>query len=213
MITETAYLYYLDALLEGNKAECKRIILEALNNGTPVKEIYSQIIQRSMYRIGKLWERNRACIGTEHLASQITNSMLGVIYSQTSPANKKELSAIITCVDNEYHAIGAQIISDYFETLGWKTYFLGANPPHKNIIKLIEEKKPALIGISNNFYMNFVKLLELIDKIKNIHPSQKIIIGGQAPGHCGCDDITKYEDVKYIESLDDLDAYLIANFE
>jgi MerR family transcriptional regulator, light-induced transcriptional regulator len=213
MVTETAYLHYLDALLEGNKGECKRIILELINHNTEIREIYSKIIQRSMYRIGKLWERNRACIGTEHLATQITHSMLGVIYSQISPVNKKGFSVLITCVDNEYHAIGAQIISDYFELQGWQTYFLGANPPHKNIIKMVEEKKPVLLGISNNFYMNVVKLLELIDNIKNIYPDQKIIIGGQAPCNCGCDEITKYKDVKYIDSFDELDAYLIANFE
>ena len=117
-------------------------------------------------------------------------------------------TALISCVDKEFHEIGARMAADVFELNGWDTYFLGASMPTREIIKFIETKKPDLVGLSFNFYMNLMRLLEVIDHIKKHYPNQKIIVGGQGVNREKENLLNKYPDIKYFSSVKELDDYL-----
>ncbi|MDP3444121.1 MAG: B12-binding domain-containing protein, partial [Ignavibacteria bacterium] len=70
MISEVIYLHYLNALLEGNKKECMQIVVNLIDHKISLKEIYVQLFQRSMYRIGTMWEKERCGIADEHIATK-----------------------------------------------------------------------------------------------------------------------------------------------
>ena len=72
MISETVYLHYLNALLDGDKKQCSQIVQKLINNNVGMKEIFMELFQRSMYRIGLLWEKERCTIADEHIATRIT---------------------------------------------------------------------------------------------------------------------------------------------
>lgn len=208
-ISESLYLHYLSGLLDGDKVTCKSIINKLLDEGVEAKDIYNSLIQKSMYRVGELWDKCRLTIAEEHVASEITRELVSLInLSQKKPGSVGK-SVIITCVQKELHEIGPRIISDYFELKGWKSTFIGTNIPHKELLKYIHQNKPDLVGISNNFYMNVTKLLELLDLIKSNIPEQKIIIGGQGPSNCHLEMISKYPEITFIKDLNELDNYLV----
>ncbi|MBZ0184347.1 MAG: cobalamin-dependent protein [Melioribacteraceae bacterium] len=208
MISEATYLHYLNALLDGNKAECTRIINTLLADDTDVKEIYTKLFQRSMYRIGHLWESNRSSIAEEHIATKITESLLNLVYPKIleTPRNGKKI--VITCVDKEFHEIGPRIVSDFFELNGWESIFLGANTPANEVLNIIKEKKPDLVGISNSFYINILRLVKLIELIKSELPEQEIIVGGQALANDTNDVLSKFEKVTYLSGIDKLDEFI-----
>ncbi|MGD8781891.1 MAG: cobalamin-dependent protein [Ignavibacteria bacterium] len=211
MISEAKYLHYLDSLLEGNKTGCIKIVNGLLEEDTPVIDIYNDIFQRSMYRVGRLWEKNRCTVAEEHSATQITKLCLDLVYTKISKTPKKSKTVLITCVDKEFHEIGPRMISDYFELNGWNSMFLGTNMPGKDVIEIINDKKPDVVGISNNFYMNFLRTLKLVDNIKENNPGQKIIIGGQALEKADINTLKKYNNVDVIKDLDDLQKYIFNN--
>ena len=72
MIPEAVYLHYLNALLDGDKKQCLQIVVNLLDQKVSLKEIYLQLFQRSMYRIGQMWENERCSIANEHIATKIT---------------------------------------------------------------------------------------------------------------------------------------------
>lgn len=118
MITDAIYYHYLSALLEGNKAECVKIIANLLEKNEDVKEIYTKLFQKSMYRVGYLWEHNRASVANEHRATKITESLLSLVYPKILDIEKVDKKVIITCIDKEFHELGARMVSDYFELMG-----------------------------------------------------------------------------------------------
>ena len=164
-----------------------------------------------MYRIGYLWDKCRISIADEHIASEITKEMVSLINLNTKIEENKDYTVVITCVQKEFHEIGPKIISNYFEFMGWRSVFIGTNVPNKEILNYLAKYKPDVLGISNNFYLNVTKLLELLDLIKTQFPEQKIIIGGQGPTNCQLQSISKYPDIDYIDTLDNLENY-IKNF-
>jgi len=207
MLKETDYIIYLDSLLKGDKRECIKTVNRLLDEGINVRQIYTKVIQRSMYRVGSLWEKNRLAIPNERIASDITCSIVDLIYPQIVK-KKNGMSILITCLDKEHHSIGARIISDYFEMNGWKSTFLGANVPCVEILTYIKKTKPHVVGISSNFYLNIARLIKLIEDIKSQNPLQEIIIGGQIFIHWDENIIKKYNNVKYISSMKMLEKYI-----
>ncbi len=211
MISEATYLHYLNALLDGEKAECTRIINTLLADNTDVKDIYTKLFQRSMYRIGHLWESNKSSIAEEHIATKITESLLNLVYPKImeTPRNGKKI--VMTCVDKEFHEIGPRIVSDFFELNGWESIFLGANTPANEVINIIKDKKPDLVGISNSFYINVLRLVKMIELIKNEFPQQELIVGGQALADDQNSVLSKFENVIYISGIDKLEEYIKQN--
>ncbi|MFZ6032219.1 MAG: cobalamin B12-binding domain-containing protein [Melioribacter sp.] len=208
MITEGIYFHYLNSLLEGDKAACKSIVEELLADGESIKEIYLGLFQRSMYRIGQMWERERCSIADEHIATKITEALVDWSIEASKCKNKKDKSVVIACIDKEYHELGAKMVAGYFEINGWNSTFLGSSTPLGEIIRLIGKKQPDVVGISINFYMNIPRLTKLVSMIKSDFPEQEIIVGGQALAGKDINNLTGYSDIKYIACLNQLDEYL-----
>ncbi len=213
MIPQSIYFHYLSALLDGNKYECISIVEKLLEDDVPIKSIYVDLIQRSMYRIGHLWERQRASVASEHLATKISDNILSMMYPEISSGPKCARTIVVTCADKEFHELGARIISDYIEFQGWNSYYLGACTPKEELAKIVVEKQPDLVGVSVNLYMNMPRMLKMIEEIHSYIPHQQFIIGGQAFTHEKIVKIEDLDNVTYIPSLDHLENFLSVNFD
>ena len=212
MISDCVYFHFLNSLLDGKRKECKKIITDLINNDIPPKDIYVELIQRSMYRVGQLWEGNKISIAKEHMASQISKQMLEIIQTRRNGFVSHGKKVMITCIEKEFHDIGAQMIANYLELKGHEVYFLGANMPANEILQSIEEVNPDIIGISSNFYINVIRLTKLIDEINLNFQGKDIIIGGQALLNYDPDILHKYHNVHYIPNINYLDDYLDGKF-
>jgi len=210
MISEAIYLHYLNSLLDGDKKQCVQIVTGLLNQNVPLKEIYLDLLQRAMYRIGQMWENKRCMIANEHMATKITESLIELSAEYFSGRNRIGKTALITCVDKEFHELGARMVAGFMEAMGWDIIFIGSNTPQNEIIELIKEKRPDIVGISNNFYINFSRLAKLVEGIKHEIPGQEIILGGQALAEGKSEFFSEYENVHYITCLNKLENYLKA---
>ncbi|MBV5326804.1 MAG: cobalamin-dependent protein, partial [Chlorobium sp.] len=113
-----------------------------------------ELFQKSMYRVGELWEINEISVAREHLATTITESMLSITYPHLFTGLQSAKKAIISCTANEYHQLGGKMVADIFELHGWDTHFLGVNTPINELLACIDEIKPDLIGLSLAVYFN-----------------------------------------------------------
>lgn len=210
MITEQVYNKYFSCLLAGNRAECSNIVKELLAGGIAIRDLYTELFQRSMYKIGELWEGNKISVATEHLATSITEGLFALIYPTLFSMAHTGRKAVIACVANEFHQLGAKMVADTFELNGWDSYFLGANTPADDLIRLIDEKKPDLVGLSSSIYSNMAVLSMTIEKIRTHYPQLDVLVGGQACRFHGADLVNQYSSVAYVPSLQELES-LIAN--
>lgn len=208
MIKEVQFLDYTNSLLQGDKERCAQIVEDLLSQKVDIKDIYVDLFQRSMYHVGKMWEQGRMSIADEHLGTEITKCLMNKYASKTVPTVKINKTVLVSCVDKEYHELGARMAADVFELNGWRTYFLGACTPTREILKFIEVKKPDVIGLSFNFYMNLLRLYEVIDHILKEFPNQQIIIGGQGLTSEKENILSKYHGIQIFSTIKELDCYL-----
>ena len=204
-IPETVYRDYLNALITGHRTTCLSIVQGLLDRHIDIYDLYVLLFQKSMYEVGEMWEMNRISVAVEHLATAITESLLSLVYPRIFAADHIGRKAVIACVANEYHQIGGKMVADIFELHGWDGYFLGANTPPDELIRLIDDKKPNLLGLSLAVYFNLDNLLRVVEMVRATFQDLPILVGGQAFRWGGADQILQYNQVAYLSSLRDLE--------
>jgi methanogenic corrinoid protein MtbC1 len=169
---------YLAFLLDKKKSEAKKYILDLIENGMDIKQIYIDVFQASQYELGRLWELNEITVAQEHYATAVTNSIMSIVSTYFSSENKNGLKVITTCVGSEQHAMGIRVVNDFLEMDGWETYYMGANVPTKSVLSAIEEVEPDILALSVTLTPHIKQLRELITEVKNHFPRLKILVGG-----------------------------------
>ncbi len=209
-ISENIYRLYLDALLEGDRAGCGRIVEDLLAQGIGIKSLYTDLFQRSLYKVGDLWESNRISVATEHLATAITEGMMGLVYPRLfkRERTKQDRKVVISCTPNELHQVGSKMVADMFELYGWDSRFLGADTPGADILAYVRETAPDLVGLSLSVYFNLPFLKTVIEGIRSAFTDIDIFLGGQAFRWGGIEAIKSYHGIVYIPTLDELEKRL-----
>lgn len=199
---------FYNNLLDGKKDNCRKIVDLVISEKTGIKDLYINLFQKSLYMLGKQWEKEKVSIAEEHMVSHIAENLLDYSFGKYKIPKKKKGSALVTCIDKEYHEIGAKMAAHIFELNGWNTVFLGASTPTREIISEIKLRIPDVVGLSFNYYMNLLRLKEVLDHIKKFFPNQKIIVGGQGLKSAKNKFAKEYKNVPYFESIELLDEYL-----
>jgi MerR family transcriptional regulator, light-induced transcriptional regulator len=208
LITEDLYQTYLGHLLAGRRNACAQIVQRLLDQDVEIRDLYSDLYRRSLYDVGTLWECNKVSLAVEHLATSITEGLLNLSYPKLFAAPRRNRRAVVACVVNEYHQLGAKMVADLMELHGWDTDFVGANTPHDVLIDFVAERKPHVLALSISIYDNLPDLLALLRKIRFALPGLEIWTGGQAFLHGGKDQVEAFPNVVCLDGLADLERRL-----
>lgn len=204
------YPDYLAALLAGDRLECRQTVRALLDSKMTVRALYTDLFQRSLYRVGELWEDNRITVADEHLATAVTESLMAETYPVLFGAKHVGHSAVVSCVANEFHQIGGKMVADTFEICGWNSYFLGANTPLADLLELIAEKKPDVVALSLTVYFGIGPLLDALAALGKAFPALPVWVGGQAFRWGACEQVCTRPGVTILGSLAEMETRIAA---
>jgi len=202
------YDNYLASLIRGNRGKCHEILLKRISSGDSILDIYTNFFQTSLYDIGELWQQNKVSVAVEHMATAITESLLGYIYPLILQNEKNGKIAVVSCCTEELHQVGARIVADYFEIIGWDAHFLGSNTPLNDLITFIDATNPDVIGLSISIYSNIQHLRTCLTELTLRFPETPVLLGGQAFRWGGRDIVSDFPNATIIDSLHELKKYL-----
>jgi methanogenic corrinoid protein MtbC1 len=208
MIEERFYQDFLKALLAGKRQSCRDMVQGLLDAHIELKTLFTDLFQRSMYEVGELWENNKITVANEHLATSITDSLMNLVYPALFAVDRCGKKAVISCSANEYHQVGGKMVADIFELNGWDGHFLGANLPHEDLARFIQDVEPDVVGLSLSIIGNLDHLKRGIEVVRTDYPNLDVLIGGQAFRWGGVDAIKRYPGTEYIPSLDALEKLI-----
>lgn len=164
-------------LTEGNIEDCVKIYQEYTKIFNPA-DFFDKILKQVMYDIGEDWANNKISIGTEHVASNVAQTLVKIIMDSVSGlANKKK---ILICVPvGEEHHLGCDVLETYLSIKGFKVYNMGTSMPTESIINFIENNKPDIVFISITLPDNILAGQRLVRKISD-ECKIPILVGGYA---------------------------------
>jgi len=171
---------YLQALLRGDRRGANQLILDAVQRGTPVRDLYLNVFQRTQYEIGRLWQVNEISVAQEHSCTAATQMIMSQLYPYIFGAERKGGTLVAACVADDLHEIGPRILADFFEMEGWETHFLGANVPTPSVVQTLIERRATVLGISATITYHVRAVEALIAAVRRTPEcgGVKIIVGG-----------------------------------
>jgi MerR family transcriptional regulator, light-induced transcriptional regulator len=157
---------YLNALLRGDRQAASKMILDAVQSGTAIKDLYLHVFQPSQHEVGRLWQINQLTVAQEHYCTAATQLIMSQLYPYIFSTEKSGRSMVATCVSGDMHEIGIRMISDFFEMEGWDTFYLGANVPVDSVVKSIKDRKAQLLAVSATMTFHINAVRKLIDAVR-----------------------------------------------
>jgi methanogenic corrinoid protein MtbC1 len=171
---------YIQALLNRDREGAMKIIMQEMETGRDIREMYEHVFQVSQREIGRLWQCGSVSVAQEHYCTGATQLIMSRLYPYVFNHEKNGLTFIGTSVGDELHELGIRMVSDFFELDGWDTIFLGANTPTKDILRTIIDEQAKVIGVSVTIAYHLHKAREIIEAISGTPELKgvKILVGG-----------------------------------
>jgi MerR family transcriptional regulator, light-induced transcriptional regulator len=171
---------YLDALLRGDRQGASRLVLDEVEGGMSIKDVYLHVFQRTQHEIGRLWQMNRISVAQEHYCTAATQLVMSQLYPHIFATERCGRTLVATCVSGDLHEIGVRMVADFFEMEGWDTYYLGANVPTQSILQTLAERRADVLAASATITTHVSVLADLIRSIRDSEACRgvKILVGG-----------------------------------
>jgi methanogenic corrinoid protein MtbC1 len=170
---------YLDDLLHGKRHVASQRIVDAVDQGTPVRDIYLQVFQPAQREVGRLWQTNQISVALEHYVTAATQLIMSQLYPRIFSTEKSGRRLVATCVGGELHEIGVRMVADFFEMEGWDTTYLGANTPAAGVLQMLADRKADVLAISATMTPHISAVAEMISRVRASDVGQvRILVGG-----------------------------------
>ena len=147
--------------------------------------LYQEVITPAMYELGRLWERGAITVADEHMATALTNRVLGALNppaftGQASEKGSPKPRAMLAAVQGEQHALGLRMAADLLEDAGCEAIYLGADVPVEALMQAIGSFSPDLLGLSATMPELGGMLEGTIAGVRSEYPELGVLVGGQA---------------------------------
>ena len=173
---------YVEALVDADLAAARNLVEDAAAFGTPVRDLYLEVLQPALYDVGRRWECGELSVAQEHLATATTETlMVRLSEGLAAPdAPRRDQVAIVACVDGELHAIGGRMVADFLAADGWKVLYLGAITPAEDLADLAQQRRASVVALSAALTDRLDRVRAAVDALRRVDPPPFVIAGGQA---------------------------------
>lgn len=169
---------FFRAVTEGDQLTARRIIEDALHDGTPVVTICAEIIGPAMRAVGDLWEAGELNVAQEHLATEIVGDCLAYLKDKARRNPPVGQRCVVTCVQDERHELGARMLSEILYLDGWSVDYLGQDTPPRALVEYINQSTPVLVVLSGSYPDREEGLREAIAAVRGSNSSPALMVGG-----------------------------------
>jgi methanogenic corrinoid protein MtbC1 len=179
-ITSVTSKAYLEALLNGNRVESRKIVTDSIEAAIDPYTLLTELVYPTMELIQDLYRDDRISISSLNLATRLNRTMTDQLCAQLVRKASNGKKVLIFCGDDEPEELGGQICSDLFECEGWNVRFAGGGVPQDEVLKLIGEVRPDLLVMFGTLPSGVPLVRQLIDYLREINscPEMQIMCCG-----------------------------------
>lgn len=139
---------------------------------------FDKILKPVMYKVGDDWAAGKISVATEHVASNVAQTLVKNIEIKSS--NNEIGKKILICVPfGEEHHLGCDVLETYLSSKGFKVYNMRTSMPTESILNFIDSNNPHAVLLSITLKDNLQAGQRLIRKIKDEFDIP-IFVGGYA---------------------------------
>jgi methanogenic corrinoid protein MtbC1 len=189
---------FLLALVHHDGLTCRRLARNHVRDLASYVAFCLDVVQPSLYDIGRLWEAGSLSAADEHAASVITRrALLGLRLDKSSPlahvgdphgdGSSREAGLhpgpiLLACPEGERHGLGLQMVADALAVQESAVLLLGEDTPRASVLEILHREQPFLLGLSVAMASNLGGLKDVIDSVHSECGAQRprVLVGGWA---------------------------------
>ena len=178
---ERLALKYIQAVVAGNVVPGMEMVIDALDDGMSVPDIYVKVLLPALREVGRMWHVNEVSVAEEHLVTNTTQRLMAVLAARTERRPDRGTTAIAASVAGNVHDVAIRTIAYLFEFEGWRTIYLGTDTPRSELVTGVSIYNADVVLLSAGLSTQLRAMKQTIDEIrKRCDPSVKILVGGNA---------------------------------
>jgi methanogenic corrinoid protein MtbC1 len=171
---------YLTALLEPDPFRAREVARAAVEGGLALEGLFDEVLGPAMVEVGARWEEGTLSVAHEHLAAEVTASLVSELASRARRRPEGGRLAIVSCSPGERHCIGPRMLSCLLEASGWEVLYLGATLPRDDIVALVDSEVPDVVALSTTMAAHLQHVRETIPVLHELPEPPLVALGGQA---------------------------------
>jgi len=177
---------YLVHLLERHQARAVDVLLDAVNSGRTVAQVYETVVAPALGEVGRLWQIQEATVADEHYVTTATQGALAVLRTRLPQAPRNGKRALAASVGGDLHDVGIRMVADLLESEGWQVDCLGANMPTVDLVEHAVDDFGTpqfdLVALSASTGLTVRSIAKAIEALREAAPDRHIpiMVGGGA---------------------------------
>jgi len=155
------------------------ITKEALESGVTPTEILNDALIFAMNKVGQKFSENKIFVPQMLLSAKAMGASM--VHLKPFFANgtvQRKGVFILGTVFGDLHDIGKNLFGMMVEGAGWEVIDLGIDVKTEKFVEAVQQHPTAVVGISALLTTTMVNMKPVIDAIKAVSPSTKVIVGG-----------------------------------
>jgi methanogenic corrinoid protein MtbC1 len=173
---------YFRALSDVDPVRATSVVLDLLDEGTPVRDIATQVLAPAQVRVGRMWEQGRWSVADEHAATAVTETALHALSAAHSGAVKREgPHVLVACAEGEWHSLPARLAATIASAGGARVTVLGPSLPADHVLRRLAKGDIDVLALSCTMPTNLIGAARCISVAHEV--GVPVIAGGGAFGH------------------------------
>lgn len=163
------------ALLDLDKVEAQRLLNRVENNLSPL-ELVSKIVVPALERIGDSWQDGSLALSQIYMSGRICEQLIDQLLPPSSNQRKDQPKMAIAVLD-DFHFLGKRIVHSHIRSAGFVIKDYGRKTVEELVSAIIDDNI-EIIFISTLMYPSALKVKQVKEKLNDVVPQVKIIVGG-----------------------------------
>lgn len=137
------------ALTDRDEYAAAATVFAAMDAGLTPEDVLLEVIAPVQHKVGTEWAANRITVAQEHAATAINDRVIAALAHHAAGRPAPHAGRVtVACVDGEWHALPARLLSEVLRLRGWRVDFLGAQVPTPHLIAHLHEHGPDVVALS-----------------------------------------------------------------
>jgi MerR family transcriptional regulator, light-induced transcriptional regulator len=174
---------YLTAASFGDRAAALEVVGRLRESGSSTLDVINDVVAPAQARIGELWATDAWSVAREHAATAVSEAVLGVLGAESPPPSGSSAPVVVTCVEQEWHALPALIVAENLRSARVPVSYLGANASTEHLARHVLEVAPRAIALSCSLGASLPRVRRQIEAVRAT--GTPVVVGGSAFDHEG----------------------------
>ena len=176
---------FLRLTLGGDLPQAHRSIIAAADIGLSLEQIFADVLEPALRKIGQYWEHGDLLVAQEKEISELSRELITELTLRNlSPA--VGISIVAACVEGEKHELGLRMICGLLRARGYAVHFLGADVAPRFLLEATNIRQPAAVLLSAMMPEQLPAVEDAISHLVSQFggvDAPIVIVGGQIVAH------------------------------